>query len=46
MSGDIYRNKSGAVEKASVIVVCMSSDYQQSENCQGEFEYAQVLKKE
>ena len=45
ISGDIYKKMSGAVEEASIIVVCMSSKYQESENCQREFEYAQVLKK-
>eukprot|EP00112_Aurelia_sp_Birch-Aquarium-sp1_P010458 Seg2231.6 transcript_id=Seg2231.6/GoldUCD/mRNA.D3Y31 product="hypothetical protein" protein_id=Seg2231.6/GoldUCD/D3Y31 len=45
MSGDIYKKMSGAVEEASVVVICMSSKYQTSKNCQREFEYAQVLNK-
>lgn len=45
MSGDIYKKMSGAVEEASVVVICMSSKYQASKNCQREFEYAQVLNK-
>ena len=45
MSGDIYKKMAEAVEGADIIIVCMSTKYQMSENCNKEFEYAQVKKK-
>ena len=45
MSGNIYEKMSEGVEGASIIIVCMTSKYQTSENCNKEFQYAQVSKK-
>lgn len=45
MSGDIYKKMAEGVEGAEIIIICMSTKYQNSENCNKEFEYAQVRKK-
>ena len=45
MTGDIFKRMAEAVEGAEIIIVCMSTKYQLSENCNKEFEYAQVKKK-
>ena len=41
MSGDIYKKMAEGVEGAEIIIVCMSSKYQQSKNCNIELKYAQ-----
>ena len=45
MSGDIYKKIADGVEGAEVIIVCMSSKYQESENCNSEFKYARDNRK-
>ena len=45
MSGNIYKKMSEAVETSDLIIVCMSSKYQASENCNRELQYAQDLRK-
>lgn len=45
MSGDIYEKMAEGVEGADIVIACMSDKYQRSENCNKEFEYAQVRKK-
>lgn len=45
MSGSIYEKMAEGVEGADVVIICMSTKYQSSENCNKEFQYAQVNKK-
>ncbi|XP_065064267.1 uncharacterized protein LOC135690596 isoform X2 [Rhopilema esculentum] len=45
MSGDIFNKMAEGVEGAAIIIICMSSKYQLSDNCNKEFKYAQVKRK-
>ena len=45
MSGNIYTKMSEAVETSDLLIVCMSSKYETSENCNRELQYAQDLRK-
>ena len=40
MSGDIYKKMAEGVEGAEIIIVCMSTNYQKSKNCNSEIKYA------
>ena len=45
MSGNIYNKMAEGVEGADIVIICMSTKYQSSENCNKEFQYAQVNQK-
>ena len=45
MSGDIYDKMAEAVEGSSVLLVCMTSKYEKSANCERELKYATEKKK-
>ena len=45
MSGNIYGGMSKGIEESSIILLCMTSKYEQSESCNSEFEYAKDKKK-
>ena len=45
MSGDIYGKMAQAVFTSKVIIMCLSEQYEMSDNCQYEYEYAAKKKK-
>ena len=45
MSGDMYKKMAEGVEGSNLMIACMSSKYQLSENCNREFQYAQEKKR-
>ncbi|ESO95468.1 hypothetical protein LOTGIDRAFT_78426, partial [Lottia gigantea] len=45
MEGSTLQAMADAVEKSSVVLMCMSEKYKESSNCRTEAEYAYTLKK-
>ena len=45
MHGDIFKSMATGVESSSLVIICMSPKYQESENCNRELEYAKVKNK-
>lgn len=45
MHGDLLEAMANAVEKASVVLVCFSNSYKQSNPCRSEAQYAHALSK-
>ena len=42
LHGDIYKSMAKGVESSSLLIICMSPQYQKSESCNSELQYAKV----